>query len=192
MTTPPQPPQSPRPVTIDELSRLKNQPASPQRRSMLKWLSVAGAAAATAGAWRLMSAPGGPSGPPDAIGNAIPAEKATAQALTPEGTIQLALAEHPRLLQPMQPISITVAATPPTRLLVWRDAQGSIQASSQLCTHAGCSVQLHERGFYCGCHHGAFDPTGAVIQGPPPTPLPQYPAEENSESGTITITLAAG
>lgn len=51
-----------------------------------------------------------------------------------------------------------------------------VKAFSAICTHLGCVVQWNEGGFIQSpCHDGRFNPqTGAVISGPPPSPLPAY------------------
>jgi len=57
-----------------------------------------------------------------------------------------------------------------------RLSQDEYVAYSQRCTHLQCPViyQPNERRLACPCHNGAFDvETGAVIQGPPPRPLPR-------------------
>jgi thiosulfate dehydrogenase (quinone) large subunit len=51
-------------------------------------------------------------------------------------------------------------------------------AFSAVCTHAGCPVQYDASNvqFICPCHGGVYDArTGAVLQGPPPGPLPSIP-----------------
>ena len=53
---------------------------------------------------------------------------------------------------------------------------GHFRAFSSTCTHAGCTVSLAGGQFVCPCHGGRYDAsTGAVISGPPPSPLPQLP-----------------
>lgn len=60
-----------------------------------------------------------------------------------------------------------------TSILV--DYGGQWRAFSAFCTHAGCTVDYTGTEIYCPCHAGAFSPvTGAVLAGPPPTPLPEY------------------
>ncbi len=52
---------------------------------------------------------------------------------------------------------------------------GTWRAYEQKCTHLSCSVfyRPEEDKIECPCHHGYFDArTGAVLQGPPPRPLP--------------------
>ncbi len=52
--------------------------------------------------------------------------------------------------------------------------QAGVRAFSAICTHLGCVVQWENAGFIqCPCHDGRFNgQTGAVISGPPPSPLP--------------------
>ena len=54
--------------------------------------------------------------------------------------------------------------------------KGELRAFSAVCTHLGCIVswKKDEGIFFCPCHAGKFDPSGNVISGPPPKPLPQY------------------
>lgn len=49
------------------------------------------------------------------------------------------------------------------------------RAFGAVCTHLGCIAQWKpdENDIVCPCHLGRYDPnTGAVISGPPPSPLP--------------------
>ena len=49
------------------------------------------------------------------------------------------------------------------------------RAFGSVCTHLGCIAywKPDENLIFCPCHLGRFDPnTGAVISGPPPSPLP--------------------
>ena len=49
-------------------------------------------------------------------------------------------------------------------------------AYSRICTHNSCPVFWHpeDNAFLCPCHHGVFSVTnGAVLEGPPPRPLPR-------------------
>lgn len=54
--------------------------------------------------------------------------------------------------------------------------QGVWKAFEQKCTHLACAVRYRSEinKIECPCHKGYFDPeSGAVLQGPPPRPLPQ-------------------
>jgi Rieske Fe-S protein len=49
------------------------------------------------------------------------------------------------------------------------------RAFGSVCTHLGCIAywKPDENLIFCPCHLGKFDPnTGAVVSGPPPSPLP--------------------
>ncbi len=49
------------------------------------------------------------------------------------------------------------------------------RAFGSVCTHLGCIAywKPDENLIFCPCHLGKFDPnTGAVLSGPPPSPLP--------------------
>ena len=60
---------------------------------------------------------------------------------------------------------------------LFRTAKG-VYAYSAICTHQGCVVGYDNgsKKLICPCHGGAFDPYagGAVVGGPPPTPLATY------------------
>jgi Rieske Fe-S protein len=52
---------------------------------------------------------------------------------------------------------------------------GGFRAFGAVCTHLGCIAawKSDENLILCPCHLGRYDPnTGAVISGPPPSPLP--------------------
>ncbi|MDD5201340.1 MAG: Rieske (2Fe-2S) protein [Terrimicrobiaceae bacterium] len=57
-----------------------------------------------------------------------------------------------------------------------RPAEDEWYAYEQKCTHLSCAVFYSPKHgkIECPCHNGWFDPrTGAVLQGPPPRPLPR-------------------
>jgi thiosulfate dehydrogenase [quinone] large subunit len=52
------------------------------------------------------------------------------------------------------------------------ESNGEFRAFSAVCTHAGCTVNVTSVAFDCPCHGGSYDlVTGAVLGGPPPSPL---------------------
>lgn len=60
------------------------------------------------------------------------------------------------------------------------------RAFGAVCTHLGCIAywKPDENLIFCPCHLGRFDPnTGAVISGPPPSPLPSI--DINVKDGTV-------
>lgn len=75
----------------------------------------------------------------------------------------------------MKPFVLPVSGVPAFLL---RLEDGEVRAFEQKCTHLSCAVFFDPatRRIECPCHAGAFDPrTGAVLQGPPPRPLPSLP-----------------
>jgi len=58
-----------------------------------------------------------------------------------------------------------------------RTGDATVKALSSTCTHLGCRVSWDPEALLlkCPCHGGVFDATGAVKDGPPPTPLATLP-----------------
>jgi cytochrome b6-f complex iron-sulfur subunit len=63
------------------------------------------------------------------------------------------------------------------------------RAFEQKCTHLSCAVRYRHDLYKieCPCHNGFFDAeTGAVLQGPPPRPLPQLKVIVRDEKVFVT------
>lgn len=62
-------------------------------------------------------------------------------------------------------------------VVLTRDATGTVQGFSTVCTHQGCKVSSVANGrISCPCHGSAFDTrTGEPVAGPAKTPLPPVP-----------------
>ncbi|MCM3924436.1 Rieske (2Fe-2S) protein [Frankia sp. AiPs1] len=62
-------------------------------------------------------------------------------------------------------------------IVLTRNAAGSVQGFSNVCTHQGCSVNAVSKGrIRCPCHGSAFDTrTGQPVAGPAKAPLPAVP-----------------
>jgi Rieske Fe-S protein len=73
------------------------------------------------------------------------------------------------------------------RVLVLRDPQGKLRATSAKCTHEGCTVRYKadEAIIWCACHNGRFDLDGRVISGPPPRALAVYRTSGSLETRVI-------
>lgn len=58
-----------------------------------------------------------------------------------------------------------------------RRASGELTAFDPRCTHGLCRYRWSGRNarFICDCHDGQFALDGAVLAGPPPRPLAQFP-----------------
>lgn len=63
-------------------------------------------------------------------------------------------------------------------------------AFSASCTHLGCLVKWDgaRKEFLCPCHAAVFDVNGAVVSGPPPTPLPPYKIKEVGDKVYVSAT----
>ncbi|MFI5135297.1 MAG: ubiquinol-cytochrome c reductase iron-sulfur subunit [Chitinophagales bacterium] len=61
-------------------------------------------------------------------------------------------------------------------VIVARDLGGTFHAVSDICTHAGCSVNYepNQNSFWCPCHGSLFDDSGNVLQGPAITALRKF------------------
>lgn len=58
--------------------------------------------------------------------------------------------------------------------IIVRQADGSLDAFSAICTHAGCEVDYQAGVIACPCHGSVFNPrTGVPEQGPATVPLPR-------------------
>jgi Rieske Fe-S protein len=65
------------------------------------------------------------------------------------------------------------------KVVVTQPARGQYKAFSAVCTHVGCIMSEVASGTIdCPCHGGQFKITnGAVVAGPPPSPLPARPVK---------------
>ncbi len=62
-----------------------------------------------------------------------------------------------------------------TKAAVLLNTPAGYRAFGAVCTHLGCIAywKPDENDIFCPCHLGRYNPnTGAVISGPPPSPLP--------------------
>ncbi|MGO8968383.1 MAG: ubiquinol-cytochrome c reductase iron-sulfur subunit [Myxococcaceae bacterium] len=73
--------------------------------------------------------------------------------------------KRPRLVSDLQGRPVAVFGPPSNPV-----------ALSLTCTHLGCGVHWEEdeQEFLCPCHGGRFSASGAVVSGPPPSPLTHY------------------
>jgi len=92
------------------------------------------------------------------------------------------------LTQPANAALLTVGRYIVTQnnIFIMKTSSG-YNALSLVCTHAGCTVNynnsLHE--FICPCHGGTYNINGAVLSGPPPSPLAQYTVTVNGNILTV-------
>jgi Rieske Fe-S protein len=112
-----------------------------------------------------MSSPGGAM-----QASPAPSHTAAKKAAKPAGTVLGAASEIP-----VGGGTIYKAA----KVVVTQPARGQYKAFSAVCTHAGCTMSEVANGTIdCPCHGGQFKITnGAVVAGPPPSPLPARPVK---------------
>jgi len=73
--------------------------------------------------------------------------------------------------------------------LVYLVATGSGYAAlSPICTHLGCTVEVHGARLECPCHGSTYDRGGRVLRGPAERPLHAYPVRTRPD-GIIEIQL---
>jgi Rieske Fe-S protein len=80
---------------------------------------------------------------------------------------------------------------PSDDILVIRTSATAIQAVSEICTHAGCSVLYDRVGkvLNCPCHGSRYSLTGVVLRGPATKPLKSYTTELDQSTNLLTIML---
>ena len=73
--------------------------------------------------------------------------------------------------------------------IILLNVAGEIRAFDAVCTHEGCPLGWNpaQRLIRCPCHGGAYDPSGKVVEGPPPAPL--HRLETSVDDGMIFVVL---
>jgi cytochrome b6-f complex iron-sulfur subunit len=86
--------------------------------------------------------------------------------------------------------ALTVSADQDSILLM-RTSATVVQAVSDICTHAGCSVSYNRinKVLDCPCHGSRYSLTGTVLRGPAARPLKRYTAQLDQSTNLVTITV---
>lgn len=73
-------------------------------------------------------------------------------------------------------------------IIVIRTGQSQYTALSKVCTHQGCTVTYDPSAnqLPCPCHRSLYSISGAVVNGPAPSPLKQYSVSVDGNILTIT------
>lgn len=103
------------------------------------------------------------------------------------GRIELALRQHPELLEAGGWLRVLPAGHPEP-LYVLALGGGTFSVLSPICTHLQCTVEIQGERLVCPCHGSTYDRTGNVLVGPAQLPLGRYRAEVSSD-GVITVDL---
>lgn len=90
-----------------------------------------------------------------------------------DGTVRLSLDDHTGL----QSAGGSLRVLPdgfedPIYVLALGD--GGYAAVSPICTHRGCTVDVHGDLLVCPCHGSTYDRQGAVLEGPAERPLGRF------------------
>lgn len=83
---------------------------------------------------------------------------------------------------PVRGVKLFTYPTPQDHCILIRTGQEDYVAYSQKCTHLSCAVYYSAKNdrLECPCHQGFFSvKDGAVLQGPPPRPLPRITLERD-------------
>jgi cytochrome b6-f complex iron-sulfur subunit len=96
------------------------------------------------------------------------------------GAIVLRLSEQPELAT----VGGAVKLKPPgydDTILLWRSGANEYSATSIVCTHMGCEVEVADggRSLACPCHGSQYAADGTVTHGPAGRALRRYRAEAN-------------
>jgi cytochrome b6-f complex iron-sulfur subunit len=84
--------------------------------------------------------------------------------------------------------SAVLVSTSSGNFLVAHTGQTTFVALTAICTHEACTVTLFENSNYvCPCHGSTYSTSGAVLGGPAPRPLQQFPTQFNNNVVTFTI-----
>ncbi len=87
------------------------------------------------------------------------------------------------------PLNTVGGAVLSNGVIVIRSSGTTYNALSATCTHAGCTVGYNATSgtIICPCHGGTYNAaTGAVLTGPPPSPLTKYTVAQSGHILTIT------
>ena len=85
---------------------------------------------------------------------------------------------------PVGGVKIFSYPTPEDPCILVRLTEDRFVAYTQKCTHLSCAVYYskEKNKLVCPCHDGFFSvETGAVLQGPPPQPLPRVVVERRGD-----------
>ena len=84
--------------------------------------------------------------------------------------------------------SAAAVSTPLGTFLVAHTGTDTYTALSSTCTHEACVVSGFSDGRYvCPCHGSQYTTSGAVVNGPAPRPLTQFPTQVNGTVLSFTV-----
>lgn len=87
--------------------------------------------------------------------------------------VRLSLAAYPELAKPEGAIKILPAGHADPIYVLTASPEG-FSAVSPICTHRGCTVDVHGARLVCPCHGSTYDREGKVLKGPAERALTRY------------------
>jgi Rieske Fe-S protein len=102
------------------------------------------------------------------------------------GRVRLSLASYPELSKPDGAIRVLPAGQTEPIYVLAAEPNGHV-ALSPICTHRGCTVDVHGSRLVCPCHGSTYDREGKVLRGPAQRALTRY--EVTREGDELVIQL---
>ena len=101
------------------------------------------------------------------------------------GRVRIALSSYPELSRPDGAIKILPSGQEDP-IYVLASGDGFV-AVSPICTHRGCTVDVHGARLVCPCHGSTYDRFGAVLKGPAQRALTRFPVERSGSELVILV-----
>jgi Rieske Fe-S protein len=101
------------------------------------------------------------------------------------GRIQLSLTQYPELSTPDGAVKLQPAGQEDPIYVLAKG--GDFVAVSPICTHRGCTVDVHGERLVCPCHGSTYDRDGTVLKGPAQRALTRYAVERTGDRLTILV-----
>ena len=101
------------------------------------------------------------------------------------GRVRLRLADYPELSRADGAIKILPAGRDEPLYVLAKD--GAFVAVSPICTHRGCTVDVHGARLVCPCHGSTYDRTGTVLKGPAQRALSRFPVSRSGDEIIIDV-----
>ena len=101
------------------------------------------------------------------------------------GKIQLALSQYPELAKSDGAVKLQPAGQEDPIYVLANG--GDFVAVSPICTHRGCTVDVHGDRLVCPCHGSTYNRSGEVLKGPAQRALARYPLTRAGDMLIIEI-----
>lgn len=102
------------------------------------------------------------------------------------GRIQLSLRQYPELAKPDGAVKLQPDGQEDPIYVLARG--GDFVAVSPICTHRGCTVDVHGERLVCPCHGSTYDREGNVLKGPAQRALARYGVTRTADTLVIQVT----